>query len=83
MYTIGQLAHILGINRDKLRYYEEKGILAPAQDGGNHYRQYSVNDFNTVLLIEFYRSLDPDSRRWRSCGFSPRWVYLSSGFKSI
>lgn len=58
MYTIGQIANIMGISRDKLRYYEEKGILVPTQNGENNYRQYNFNDMDTVLAIEFYRSLD-------------------------
>lgn len=58
MYTIGQMAGILGISRDKLRYYEEKGILVPEQNVENNYRQYDFNDIDTVLTIEFYRSLD-------------------------
>lgn len=60
MYTIGQIANITGISRDKLRYYEEKEILIPTQDDGNNYRQYVDRDIDTVLLIEFYRSLDLD-----------------------
>ncbi|HEX2946822.1 MAG TPA: MerR family transcriptional regulator [Clostridia bacterium] len=60
MYTIGQIANIIGISRDKLRYYEEKGILIPKQNDGNNYRQYDLKDIDTVLLIEFYRWLDLD-----------------------
>ncbi len=58
MYTIGQIANIMGISRDKLRYYEEKGILKPTQNDNNNYRQYDLKDMDTVLAIEFYRSLD-------------------------
>lgn len=60
MYTIGQIANIFGISRDKLRYYEEKGILKPTQNDENNYRQYDDKDIDTVLAIEFYRSLDLD-----------------------
>ncbi|MHC1685497.1 MAG: MerR family transcriptional regulator [Clostridiaceae bacterium] len=60
MYTIGQVASIIGISRDKLRYYEEKGIVVPTQNNENNYRQYNLNDIDTVLAIEFYRSLDLD-----------------------
>lgn len=62
MYTIGQIANILGISRDKLRYYEEKGILAPTQNKENNYRQYNLKDIDIVLAIEFYRSLDLEFR---------------------
>lgn len=57
-YTIGQIANIIGISRDKLRYYEEKGILTPRQSDENSYRQYDFKDIDTVLAIDFYRSLD-------------------------
>lgn len=60
MYTIGQIANIMGISKDKLRYYEEKGILVPTQNSENNYRQYDFNNIDTTLLIEFYRSLDLD-----------------------
>ncbi len=58
MYTIGQVANIIAISKDKLRYYEEKGILMPKQNSENNYRKYDLQDIDTVLLIEFYRSLD-------------------------
>ncbi|WP_379142499.1 MerR family transcriptional regulator [Paenibacillus sp. sgz500992] len=58
MYTIGQIANIMGISKDKLRYYEEKEILTPIQNNENNYRQYDFKDIDTVLAIEFYRSLD-------------------------
>ncbi|WNS42303.1 MerR family transcriptional regulator [Paenibacillus sp. MMS20-IR301] len=58
MYTIGELANIMRISKDKLRYYEEKEILTPIQNEENNYRQYDFKDIDTVLAIEFYRSLD-------------------------
>ncbi len=60
IYTIGQIANIIGISKDKLRYYEEKGILIPRQNDENNYRQYDDKDIDSVLAIEFYRSLDLD-----------------------
>lgn len=57
-FTIGQVADITGISRDRLRYYEEKGILFPTQDDENNYRSYSIADIDMVLSIEFYRSMD-------------------------
>lgn len=58
MYTIGQVANILGISRDKLRYYEEVGVLSPQQNHNNNYRQYDLNDMLKLLSIELYRSID-------------------------
>lgn len=58
IFTIGQVAKITGISRDRLRYYEAKGILYPTQNKDNNYRSYSVSDIDTILSIEFYRSMD-------------------------
>ncbi len=60
MYTIGKVAKILGISKDKLRYYEEKGILVPFQDEQNGYRYYYDHDIDMLLTIEQYRSLGFD-----------------------
>ncbi len=60
MYTIGEIAKIIGISRDKLRYYEEKGIIEPNQDDSNQYRKYTYEDILAILSIDFYRSLDID-----------------------
>ncbi|WP_238918928.1 MerR family DNA-binding transcriptional regulator [Clostridium sp. YIM B02555] len=40
MYTIGEVAQITGISRDRLRYYEENGILKPKYDASSSYREY-------------------------------------------
>ncbi|MBI9108425.1 MAG: MerR family transcriptional regulator [Spirochaetales bacterium] len=58
MYSIGEVSKITGISRDRLRNYEEKGLLYPDKNIYNGYREYSIDDIDTVLLIEFYRSLD-------------------------
>ena len=58
MYTIGQVSEITGISKDRLRYYEVKGILKPKKNETNNYREYNFSDIDTVLLIEFYRTMD-------------------------
>ncbi len=57
-FTIGQVAEITGISRDRLRYYEEKGILHPKQNDENNYREYGYSDIDIILTIEYYRSMD-------------------------
>lgn len=57
-FTIGQVAEITGISRDRLRYYEEKGILHLKQKDGNNYREYGYSDIDVILTIEYYRSMD-------------------------
>jgi DNA-binding transcriptional MerR regulator len=58
VYSIGEVSKITRISRDRLRNYEEKGLLNPVKNIYNGYREYSIDDIDTVLLIEFYRSLD-------------------------
>lgn len=58
MYTIGQAAEITGISKDRLRYYEEKGILKPEINTENRYRQYSEENMIEILSIELFRSMD-------------------------
>ncbi|MDR3595643.1 MerR family transcriptional regulator [Clostridium sp.] len=66
MYTIGQVTEITGISRDRLRYYEEKGILKPKYDKSNNYREYNWEDLDVVLAIEFYRSMNLNTKNINS-----------------
>ena len=54
-YRTSQLLEILGVSRDALRYYEEKGIVKPDQDETNNYRQYDDYDIYTLLVTDFYK----------------------------
>ena len=45
-YKIGDVAGILGISPDLIRYYEEKGVVSPAKDPNNNYRYYDTWDIN-------------------------------------
>lgn len=58
MYTIGQVAKFLGMSRDTLKFYEEKGLVRPVQDQENGYRHYSEFDIWDVITTNFYRELD-------------------------
>ena len=39
-YLIGDVANLMGLSRDTLRYYEKRGILS-SQRGDNGYRYYT------------------------------------------
>ncbi|WP_160317717.1 MerR family transcriptional regulator [Pseudobacteroides cellulosolvens] len=41
-YRTGELLKYLGVLRDTLRFYEEKGLLNPEKNDENNYRSYSV-----------------------------------------
>lgn len=54
-YRTSQLLEILGVSRDALRYYEEKGIVKPNHDETNNYRQYNDYDIYNLLVADFYK----------------------------
>lgn len=63
VYTIGQVAKFLGLSRDTLKFYEEKGLVKPVQDKENGYRRYSLFDIDDVLTVNFYREIDVEIKQ--------------------
>jgi DNA-binding transcriptional MerR regulator len=55
--TIGELAHLTGLNAKAIRYYEQIGILPPSRRGENGYRLYSQADLNRLHLLRRLRLL--------------------------
>jgi len=53
-YQIGQLCQHFSISPRALRFYEEKGLIAPRR-GAHKTRQYSRADFNRVQVISWGR----------------------------
>lgn len=47
----GELAALVGLSRDTLRYYERQGLLAAAQRTSNGYRSYPPEALSRVRLI--------------------------------
>lgn len=50
-FTIGEVAEISNLSRKSLRYYDEKGLLSPAEHGENKYRYYSNDQVQTAIII--------------------------------
>ncbi|MEX0918888.1 MAG: MerR family DNA-binding transcriptional regulator [Candidatus Paceibacterota bacterium] len=44
LVTIGIAAHILGVNNDTLRHWDNQGKLVATRDKQNNYRLYRVSD---------------------------------------
>lgn len=63
MYTIGQVAEFLGLSRDALKFYEEKGLVKPRQDNENGYRKYNHFDIYDVITTNFYREFDIEIKK--------------------
>lgn len=55
-YKIGDVARILGISSDLLRYYEKKGVVTPTKDKQNDYRYYDAWDINFLIDCLWYKS---------------------------
>lgn len=70
-YKIGDVAKILGISPDLLRYYEKKGVVQPIKNKENDYRYYETRDTNFLIDCLFYKnfgfSIEETSDLVRNC----------------
>ena len=56
-YTVKQLADLAGVTRRTLHYYDEIGLLKPAEVGENGYRYYAEHDMLALQQILLYREM--------------------------
>ena len=56
--SIGRLAEMTGVPSKTIRYYEEVGIVPPAERTESHYRMYSEVDVRRLELVRRARALD-------------------------
>jgi len=57
-YTIKEISDLAGVTTRTLRYYDEIGLLNPAEIGENGYRYYDRNSLIKLQQILFFRELD-------------------------
>jgi DNA-binding transcriptional MerR regulator len=57
-YTIKEIADLAGVTTRTLRYYDEIGLLHPAETGDNGYRYYDHGSLMLLQQIRFFRELD-------------------------
>lgn len=57
-YTIGEIATMLRIGVDAIRFYEKKGLVHPKKDEKNNYRIFSMYNILELLDVIYYRELD-------------------------
>ena len=55
-FKIGEVARILGISPDLLRYYEKKGVVFPEKDAANGYRYYDFWDINFLMDCLWFKN---------------------------
>lgn len=58
MYKIGEVAKILGISPELMRYYEEKGVVTPLKDKKSDYRYYEAWDVNFLIECLWFKNFD-------------------------
>lgn len=54
-YHTSDLIKFLGVPRDTLRFYEEKGLLNPEKNSENNYRNYDMFDMYNLMIIDFHK----------------------------
>lgn len=55
-YKIGDVARILGVSTDILRYYERKGVVTPEKDENNDYRYYDAWHINFLMDCLWFKN---------------------------
>ena len=55
-YSIGTMAHLMGISAEALRYYESKNIVSPIRDPETGYRYFNTWDFHMLLRARHYQN---------------------------
>ena len=56
--NIKQAEVLTGVTRQNIRFYEKQGLLSPARNKENDYREYSQEDIQTLKWIRAMRMLD-------------------------
>lgn len=57
-FTISEIAKLLGLTSDAVRFYEKKGLVHPQTNPSNKYRIYGMQNILELLDIIYYRHLD-------------------------
>lgn len=60
MFTIGKLAGLTGVSNDTLRYYEQEGLIRPADKSSSGYRLYDQESARRIHFI----------KHAQACGFT-------------
>ncbi len=56
-FRIGQVAKKTGVSKRTLRYYEEEGLLTPADSTEGGFRLYTARQIHRVRVIRFFQDM--------------------------
>lgn len=62
-----QVEQVTGISRRNLRFYEQQGLIHPARNPDNDYRDYAEKDLQSLKLIRALRMLDTPLEDIHAC----------------
>jgi DNA-binding transcriptional MerR regulator len=54
---IGELSQKTGLKASAIRFYEERGLLQPAERGNNGYRQYTASALQRLHMVRAAQAL--------------------------
>jgi DNA-binding transcriptional MerR regulator len=58
VYTIKEIADLAGVTTRTMRYYDQIGLLIPAEIGENGYRYYDHGNLLRLQQVLYFRELD-------------------------
>lgn len=56
-YNVNEVAKMFNITTNKIRYYEEKGLIKPLRDDNSDYRKFTEEDILRLQAILLYRCI--------------------------
>lgn len=55
---IGEISELTGLSISNIRFYEKKGLIEPAREAENKYREYTEADLRRLKQITLYRKMN-------------------------
>ena len=64
---INEVEAQVGVTKKNIRFYEEKGLIAPRRNSENGYREYGPGEVEQLKQIKLLRKLGVPLRRSAGC----------------
>ncbi|WP_419888819.1 MerR family transcriptional regulator [Paenibacillus xylanexedens] len=79
--TISELAKLMKVSVHQIRYFEEKGVLAPAYIAENQYRMYGIDEIYRLSHILLLRKMGLSVQMIKECLSNLTTVQITSLFR--